>query len=195
MFPWWFPLWGPAAQADPGLKLSPASVVGVFDYQIATNGQSNIGTGVMMIPYWGTTSDANEQPQGATPAGGFGIVGDGTGALQFVTWQGLLSGAVLSTTPITGVSDFTLWNHYRLVIITGNATSPATLSLEANGLLVIDRIPFGSATLERPDQGIALAYNFVQHIAARQPAGPEFYLRYHHRWGRTLPSGVAIQGE
>ncbi len=196
-FPWWSPMWGPAGGESPGL-LHPSAgcVVAVLDYMMATGPVTSPGTGVMFLPFNGASSTTAQQPQGASPIGGFGIVGDGAGNLEFVTWANT-TGNVLSTTPIPPavVPDFEDWNNYRFIIVTGDAANPATLSLEVNGTLLVDRLAFGSATLERPDQGIANGYTFVSQWTARTPGAPIIWARFHGRWGRTLPSGVAIQGE
>ena len=195
-FPWWAPTWGPAGGISPGAVQSAVSSVAVLDYLLATNGITNIGTGVILLPWSGADIPSAAQPQEAAPTGGFGIVGDGAGNMQFVTWESG-TGAVLSNTPIPAgvVPDFEDWNLYRIIIVTGDSANPATLTLEVNGTLLVDRLAFGSATLERPDQGLAQAYTFASIWAGRQPGGAQMFGRLHGRWGRTLPSGVAIQGE
>ncbi|KKM75384.1 hypothetical protein LCGC14_1390740 [marine sediment metagenome] len=193
-YPWWMMQFGQGS-VNPGVIYpSPGGVVAVLDYLIATNGVTNIGTGVMVLAFNGTGCSFNEQPQGSSPRGGFGIVGDGAGNLQFVTWEGG-TGNVLSTVAIGAaiVPDFSLWSTYRFIIQAGDDVNPALLSLEVNGTVVVDQLEFGSGTLQRPDEAVAGGYMWCTMYAGRVPAGAEVFVRFHGRWGRSLPSGVAVQ--
>lgn len=196
----WLPHIGDPAECAPGSRVLPASVVGVFDWNLAvtlagaTPTWPNDSTGVFFqanevsgdtIPGVAATADIE----------GVGVFlnddGAGGSRWEYVSWAAGAPGAILERVPI--VATVTDWSTIRFVFTTGASGRESALQVFANGLEVVAR-DFGSAFLDRLDTSTPNTTGPVNRILVGEGPDTVFYTMS-ARFGRFTPAGVELQGQ
>lgn len=201
----WRPsMWMPAfddTEFNPGAKLDPASVVGIFDWNVAATSALFAAGSADITGIWYQTKFAGEfafaegTPPSGNPAGGFGVAlnddGAGNNRWEFISYTG--AGVVLARIPIA-LADVTIWNQFRFEIISAASGRPATLSLFANSTPIVDAQEFDDVVLLKPAtaKATALGFKFGQCLGPMGGEGLIFTL--YGRFGRYTSAGVELQG-
>lgn len=198
--PDWLPHIGDPAQCNPGSRVNPGAVVGVFDWNLAvalagaTPTWPNDSTGVFFqanevagdtIPGVAATADVE----------GFGVFlnndGGGGSEWQYVSWGAGAPGPILERVSIVAMP--TDWSTFRFVFTTAASGRESAIQVFANGLEVVAR-SFGSAQLDRLNTTTANTTGPVNRILVGEGPDTLFY-QMSARFGRFTPAGVELQGQ
>lgn len=206
---WFLPYWNPAfqdAQMNPGATVPTPSAVAVFDFffRLSTGAFGATPADTNGFWFWpsataaGTPPAPNDAPPGqAAPSGGFGLCfnsdgGAGT-AVEFISYDN--TGAVLVRTaaPAAAVPDITSWSAARIAVVSAYDGSPAYVQTWLNGYKVATQAFDGVALLNPnehfPTKCAAFGFGYCFRNAT---AAMTFSIQA--RMGRTLPSGISVQG-
>lgn len=206
----WVPGWQ-AAAADAALasgsRQLPTGVVGVFDFHISTSvGTVFPGAAVADVtgigffcktPTDGLTNLSLYMPPAGNATGGFAAfpAADGAGDLvwQYVSWN---NGVVLERVTVPGL-DTREWNTWRWIITSASPGSAASLELQVNGDVIVQR-DFDDILLMTPRGINANAMGYMPGYEVGGGWGALGVGGIHVAWdwwlGRFTPAGVEVQG-
>lgn len=205
LFPWWI------FQGDGGLAASGLNP-GYSDYDgariarmrigfalDAIDATLNVGTGFYFTGWNGDTTGmaADRLPGGPNFGGGVGLVCDGAGGWQYVSHDaaGLLLESV--AVPPAALPDVVAWSTADFTFRASPPGAPGWLSLDVNGVRIVDERPYGPLLLPTRLLGgpgnTGQQWTYAMLIGSRNP-GTGTFLRHWWwgRWGRFRPDGREV---
>lgn len=194
---WTHTAYGPADDFNPGARLSPPSVVSVYEVawanSDAVDNWPNDTTGFAFCLNNSIMTDS--LPGGSDPRSGFGVFfnTDTAGGVQidYLAWDGV---ADVERVPLpTGiVTDITQWNSMRFVVVSAGGGRPATVSVDINSVPLVSERVFG-VDIPFPTSQISTALGYVFASVNLLGGGADIFYFLHGYNGRFKPNAQAVQ--
>lgn len=209
--PFWGPFLGDPVDIAPGAFVNASATVLVFDMHLsiqlagATTAWPADTSPFFFLPLASTLVIGDVLGAIGADKGGWGVFVNnvaGVPRYEYVSWSSGNPGAALErvTVPLSSVADITDWNTFRFVIVSGDSTRRATLSVQANGIDLVVGRDFGGLLLQTPLAAAApsTAAEFVAILAAfGDPGGggDQIFSAYSAKVGRFTPDGAEQRGQ